>query len=99
MATKATQHQPAKQATNRNADTYAKEVHSSGQWKHLRAIKRQKNPICEPCAQAGRTTVATSVHHIHPIETHPALAYTWSNLLSTCSTCHARMERQAQPKR
>lgn len=94
MATKATQHQPAK-PRSKNA-TYATQVHSSAQWQRLRGAKRKANPICERCAEHGRTEPATSVHHLKPIETHPELAYTWSNLLSTCSACHALLERHAK---
>ena len=52
------------------------------------------HPLCEECERAGKTTLATCVHHIRPVEAQssPALmmeaAYNWHNLEALCEQCH-----------
>jgi predicted HNH restriction endonuclease len=37
---------------------------------------------------------ASQVHHIEGLAARPDLAYTWSNLMSVCTRCHALLERE-----
>lgn len=59
-------------------------------WRRLRDRKIAANPVCELCSNA----LATLVHHIKPIETHPELGLEWDNLQSACRPCHDDIHRQ-----
>ena len=57
-------------------------------WRRLRTAKLAADPFCELMILcAGR--IATEVHHVHPIRTHPELRLEWSNLQSACKPCHS----------
>lgn len=58
------------------------------------------HPLCEDCEQAGRTTIATEVHHIRPIEECAGrpddmreLAFNSCNLRALCKACHIEAHR------
>ena len=53
----------------------------------LRAKKIQADPLCEECLRQGRTTPATVVDHIEPIN-RGGEALAWDNLQSLCASCH-----------
>jgi 5-methylcytosine-specific restriction protein A len=67
------------------------------EWDRLRAkvLERDKE-LCQPCARAGRTTMATEVDHITPKAKAARLG--WSdartnhpdNCQAICSPCHKR---------
>jgi len=66
----------------------------------LRAAYLSAHPVCEDCEQAGRTTIATEVHHIRPIEERAgrpddmqALAFDPCNLRAMCKACHIQAHR------
>ena len=66
----------------------------------MRAAYLSAHPVCEDCEQAGRTTIATEVHHIRPIESaagRPAdmqeLAFNPCNLRALCTACHMEAHR------
>lgn len=40
--------------------------YQSKEWKHLRALKFQLNPICEDCLEQGRITETHTIDHIIP---------------------------------
>ena len=67
---------------------------SHSRWRELRARYLASHPLCEECERAGKTTLATCVHHIRPVESQgtPALmmqaAYDWHNLEALCEACH-----------
>ena len=61
-------------------------------WRKLRAWKLGETPWCELCDAKGQNTLATHVHHVKPIRTHPTLALTYSNLQSICQPCHNALE-------
>ena len=67
---------------------------SHSRWQTLRARYLSAHPLCEECERAGKTTLATCVHHIRPVEAQetPALmmaaAYDWYNLEALCEACH-----------
>ncbi len=72
-----------------------KKLIQSETWRRIRLAKLEHNPACEQCAAKGRTTAATCVHHITPVESATseqeaaALCYSMSNLQSLCYECHS----------
>lgn len=46
---------------------------------------------CRECRRYGKTTAATTVHHINPLEDYPELKLVNENLLSLCGACHDKM--------
>jgi len=60
----------------------------SNDWQKVRKIKIKQDPLCEICARVDIDRVASIVHHIKPIETHPELRLVMSNLMSLCNDCH-----------
>jgi len=61
-------------------------------WRKVRRIVLAKHPLCQRCQQAGRTRLATEVHHIRPIREAPGLAYDPVNLMPLCRQCHDEIE-------
>lgn len=73
---------------------------NSRRWRRLRAAYLSAHPVCEDCEQQGRTTIATEVHHIRPIESvagRPVdmqeLAFNPCNLRALCKACHIEAHR------
>jgi len=70
----------------------AKEVnpfYKTKKWKSKRQkILRRDSYLCRECSRYGKTTPATIVHHIYPLELYPELKLNSDNLLSCCSGCH-----------
>jgi 5-methylcytosine-specific restriction protein A len=63
-----------------------------GKWKHKRErILRRDEYLCQECRRYGRTTSATTVHHVVPIGVRPELALFSRNLISLCEGCHNAM--------
>lgn len=58
------------------------------QWKQLRLIKLRADPMCEPCIDAGRITLANTVDHVVPISTGGPAFPTLAGLTSMCPSCH-----------
>lgn len=54
-------------------------------------ILRRDNYLCQECKRYGKTTPATTVHHIYPLETHYHLRLISDNLISLCNECHNSM--------
>lgn len=61
-------------------------------WRRLRDAKRQADPLCERCLEAGRVTPAECVHHVESRRDRPDLELTFSNLMSLCNACHNAVE-------
>jgi len=85
---------------SRNKDpelSEAMRIRSSYKWKRVRLLKLSNDPLCEDphgCHANKQTTeTARQVHHIKGLRSHPDLAFVWSNLMSVCTKCHARLER------
>lgn len=77
-------------------------VQRSPRWPALRLqAKRRDGWKCVQCSATGRL----EVDHVHPVRTHPELAFDLSNLQTLCPACHARKTRievgmgQPNPKR
>jgi 5-methylcytosine-specific restriction enzyme A len=61
-------------------------------WKSKREkILRRDEYCCRECKRYGKTTVATTVHHINQLKVKPDLRLTSWNLLSLCGKCHDKM--------
>lgn len=77
---------------------YTKHIQSR-EWRSLRIRKLQADPLCELCLEAGRSTPATEVHHLLPVESSPTeagmkrLMYAYQNLQSLCHACHTETHR------
>jgi len=75
--------------------TTVKNFHSQVRWQRLRSRRlRMDEYMCRECIRYGRTTKATTVHHIYPIETHWELRFNILNLLSLCNKCHEQMHHR-----
>ena len=67
---------------------------NSQRWVRLRRGKLSSDPLCERCLLADRTTPATEVHHLRPVETGrdrlemESLCFDINNLQSLCHKCH-----------
>lgn len=58
-------------------------------WKKTReAVLRRDAYQCKECLRYGKITLATTVHHIKPVEKNPELYLNSKNLISCCSSCH-----------
>lgn len=73
---------------------------NSRRWRRLRAAYLSAHPVCEDCEEQGRTTIATEVHHIRPIESAAGrsgdmqeLAFNPCNLRALCRPCHIEAHR------
>lgn len=77
-------------------DEQYRKVITSKEWRKLRAVKIANNPLCEDCLINDKTTPATEVHHIIPIQRAKSLkeikklAYDYHNLRSLCEKCHQK---------
>lgn len=61
-------------------------------WKKKREnVLRRDTYECRECKRYGKTTLANTVHHINPLETHAHLRLETNNLLSLCNSCHEAM--------
>ena len=72
-------------------------------WKHKRErILRRDEYLCQECKRYGKTTPATTVHHIIPLAWcliyNIALALASINLISLCDKCHDKMHDRASNK-
>lgn len=72
---------------------------NSVRWRKLRTAKLRANPICEECEKKDKSTIATEVHHIVPVESVSGwakmerLMFSWLNLQSLCHACHVEIHR------
>lgn len=58
-------------------------------WRRVRKLALQRDHyICQLRLSKGCTKLATTVHHIKPLEDYPELGLELSNLTSCCYYCH-----------
>ncbi|KJZ83230.1 MULTISPECIES: HNH endonuclease [Clostridium] len=70
----------------------AKDFYKSKRWKAKRInILKRDNYLCQECKRYGKTTGATTVHHVKPLEHNLELRLDNNNLVSLCSKCHDKM--------
>lgn len=66
--------------------------YTTSRWKHKRkTILRRDQYQCQECKRYGKTTEATTVHHVIPRLDQPELRLSDSNLISLCGKCHDKM--------
>ena len=66
--------------------------YKTAKWKNKRGkILRRDEYMCRECRRYGRTTPATTVHHIYPIEQYPEWNLASWNMISLCHECHNKM--------
>lgn len=58
-------------------------------WKRIRDAYVAAHPLCEECLKQGRVVPVDQVHHIVPLREGGINDF--SNLVSLCSACHARI--------
>ena len=71
--------------------------YNTQKWRKKRtAILKRDSYLCQECKRYGKTTEASPVHHVIPLEwcldNKPELALASKNLLSMCFVCHNRMD-------
>lgn len=72
---------------------------NSKEWRQLRLSKLISNPICEVCDIDCKSTMATEVHHIMPVESKhnesdmKRLMFSEYNLQSLCHECHVKIHK------
>lgn len=70
----------------------SKKFYKSKKWKKKRqSILKRDEYLCRECKRYGKTTQATTVHHILPLEQRPDLKLNSINLISLCNECHNQM--------
>ena len=74
------------------SDNMSEKFYKSKKWKTKRqSILRRDDYLCRECKRYGKTTPATTVHHILPMEQRPDLKLNSLNLISLCNECHNKM--------
>ncbi|MDT2181402.1 HNH endonuclease, partial [Paenibacillus larvae] len=70
----------------------AQSFYKTTRWKQKRSkILRRDEYLCQECKRYGKSVLATTVHHINPLEQQPGLATVSWNLVSLCQQCHDKM--------
>jgi 5-methylcytosine-specific restriction protein A len=59
-------------------------------WDKVKAMKKRRDPLCEPCLKEGWLVPVHIVHHIKPVEEGGAML-DMDNLMSVCRTCHGKL--------
>lgn len=62
------------------------------EWRNVREQYIVAHPFCELCRKKGKLVRAEEVHHIRPLAEGGSHAF--SNLISLCHRCHARIHAQ-----
>ncbi len=61
--------------------------YNSRQWRKVRLMVLERDPICKVCEQRGKVVSACVVDHIDPISNGGAKLYI-NNLQGLCTSCH-----------
>jgi 5-methylcytosine-specific restriction endonuclease McrA len=89
-----------KEQTNQSWSWNDPFIHSH-QWRKVRKLKIQQDPLCEVCMREGKTVAATVGDHHRPRRLWPELNLTMSNLVSMCQSHHRKkslLERDCQTR-
>lgn len=77
----------------------ARDFYKSTKWKAKRInILKRDNYLCRECIRYGKTTGATTVHHVKPLEFNYDLRLDSNNLISLCGKCHDKMHDRTNNK-
>ena len=78
-------------------------IYQSKEWKKVRALKLQKDPLCEECLKQGLYTPADMVHHKIWLDminiNDPEIALNIDNLQSLCWECHNQVHSRSAHQR
>lgn len=67
-------------------------LYKTQKWQRQRErVLRRDEYLCRECRRYGRTTPATTVHHIYPLEQYPEWKLASWNMISLCHECHNKM--------
>lgn len=72
--------------------TFNRDVRNSRAWRALSLEVRRREPLCRDCKAAGRTTLATQVHHPAARASGGRLLPPLEELIPLCTSCHNRRE-------
>jgi 5-methylcytosine-specific restriction protein A len=78
---------------------YIEPRYNTKQWRNVREIVLQTNPLCTTCEAVGLITEAQMVDHIKPVRLGGDF-WDFDNLQPLCNSCHASKsakERHADP--
>jgi len=69
---------------------HSRRITRGPRWKALRVQALDRDEWqCVQCGERRRL----EIDHVHPVRTHPELAYSLANLQTLCGRCHARKTR------
>lgn len=78
-----------------NRDQESRDFYKGRDWIRCRSLVLiRDNYLCQSCLKNKKITKADVVHHIKELKDYPELAYTKSNLVSWCHTCHNRHHKK-----
>lgn len=81
--------QPYKPKKVRKQQVDNSKFYQSKQWRKVRKLYVQQNPLCVHCEARGLTTAVQEVDHIKPLRLGGE-KFDFENLQSLCKSCHAR---------
>ena len=70
--------------------TERNKFYCSREWRTLRLIKLERNPMCERCSTPDRPVIAEHVHHTQELQDNPSQRLDISILESLCVSCHSK---------
>ncbi|WP_270578005.1 HNH endonuclease [Caldibacillus thermoamylovorans] len=74
---------------------YAKAFYKSQKWIRKRELILKRDEYkCRECKRYGKTSPATTVHHVIPLDQRPDLKLNINNLISLCDKCHNQMHNR-----
>ena len=73
--------------------------HNKTEWKKLRKLKKDIDPLCEHCKEKGIITEGKEIDHIIPVHVDITKALDISNLQTLCLDCHVIKTTKDKRKR
>lgn len=69
--------------------------YKSKKWIRKRELILKRDEYkCRECKRYGKTSPATTVHHVIPLDQRPDLKLNINNLISLCDKCHNQMHNR-----
>lgn len=89
---------PSKKMRDRAYNRYRRMIGDAGfyqskQWRDVREMKLNRDPLCEDCMDRGVVTPGVDVDHVKPRKQFPDLAFDLDNLRTLCKRCHGKKTR------